>query len=384
MDQTRIPDDLRERIGALLVARFDHHRSHGGAAAEQYRLAKRLQRAQYSLSRPRLYIDTNHWIRLRDVLLGRPRGAADTRLLELLRTITRGRLLTVPLSSHLIQELCYQTDLTTLRATAALMDELSQGVTLAGFRDRTVLELLHWIRAIAERGAPLPVLLVWTTVPNIFQLQFADIGNQDPHLRNSFSNAYEDVAESIRLSDLIGRLAAVTHGADRQLEIDLAVELTRHKETIWATQGGLASVFQEEAVGYLEKVLPYLDGPTSDELRKLPGAAELEGEALVRNAKIAFLAANDLKLAKTALPGLRIMAGCNALIRCDTRRRFKQGDQVDLQHAAAALPYCTAYLTDRPMQHLLTSSPYSLAALYDCEVLSTAEEAIRHLNCLVA
>lgn len=377
---------LSEKLAIHMASRLDYHIRTPELSAENYRLAMLRERAYRALSAPRLYIDTNHWVHLRDVTLGHPRSEVDCQLLRLLRRLCADRLLIVPLSCHLVEELCYQADLVTRRATASLMDELSDGVTLSGFRERTIPELLCWIHAMEGSSQPLPTLGVWTTVPDIFPDIFdtflGSLNDADPEIQAASAKAYEDTADKIRLLDLIDELGSIPH--NRTLLSAFAAELTGYKTTIWSGKASLAEAFVNEALGYLDKVLYFLEGDLAMELKRLPLAKSLEGPELIKNAKCAFLAANELGRLPTALPGLRIIAGCNAALRVDLPRKFKQGDPADLQHAAVALPYCTAFLTDGPLCHLLRSPPQSLATLYDCEVFATAEDAIRYLESLVA
>ena len=80
------------------------------------------------------------------------------------------------------------------------------------------------------------------------------------------------------------------------------------------------------------------------------------------------------------LPGMQIMGGAYAAIRFDARRRHKKGDGRDIEHAAAALPYCDAFLTDKPMRHLLTTSPLDLHRRFACRILAEDEEILAFLR----
>ncbi|HYE32102.1 MAG TPA: hypothetical protein VEH27_11785 [Methylomirabilota bacterium] len=77
-----------------------------------------------------VYLDINHWIRLRDAALQRSEDARYQALLELLRSLHAAERIVCPASFELFAELVKQGDPKTRQATARLMDELSSGLCL--------------------------------------------------------------------------------------------------------------------------------------------------------------------------------------------------------------------------------------------------------------
>lgn len=122
----------------------------------------------------------------------------------------------------------------------------------------------------------------------------------------------------------------------------------------------------------------------TSELEKLVAAHDVGGADLVGGVKRVFWAQNLTGSHPQALPQLRIVAGCASRISTELGRKFKHGDQGDIFHASAALPYCSVFLTDSATRHLITSPPTDLAFQYQCTVLDDPAKAVEQLQRLVA
>ena len=75
------------------------------------------------------------------------------------------------------------------------------------------------------------------------------------------------------------------------------------------------------------------------------------------------------------LPTLHISALCYSAIRWDKRRNLSANDIYDFQHAAAAIGYCDAFLTEKPLMNLLAQRQLKINADFRCAVISDIEEA---------
>jgi hypothetical protein len=359
---------------------LEYHRAHPETSVGEYRRLARSRLAARAISGHRLYIDTNHWTHLRDVCLGRTRDPRYVELLHLLETLVEATTLVVPFSDQLVEETCHQADPLTRRATAEIIDRLTAGVTILGWKDRGLLEVRHWVSALLEGHSSVPLHSVWANVHDAFGLLDFEPPFPDKAFVTAFLKAAEDLSDRVGFRGVIDKLG---HNSRRMMGWrSLADELTGYKSSIWSDQGSFEEIFQEEALSYLDRVLTDVPQMVLEEFKRLPHGKDLEGPLIDANVKRAFLACDQLELHPTSLPGLRILAGGNSRIRADRGRKFKPGDAADLFHAAAALPYCNAFLTDGSMRHLLTTHPTDLAGLYGCTVLCTPDEAVRHLTCL--
>ena len=87
-----------------------------------------------------------------------------------------------------------------------------------------------------------------------------------------------------------------------------------------------------------------------------------------------MLAAFKRHATGNALPYIDIHAGVHTAIRRDKKRRLKPNDFHDFGHAAAAVPYCSVFLTDGPLKALLCSRPLNFDQRYGCHVVASVPE----------
>ena len=101
-----------------------------------------------------VYLDTKYWILLRnaDRQSGR-QAASSTELLRLLRKGAADGTLFVPVSEAVVLELLKQDDPSSRLATAALIDELSRGVTLMQEERRIATEIAHFVLSALDPRA---------------------------------------------------------------------------------------------------------------------------------------------------------------------------------------------------------------------------------------
>jgi hypothetical protein len=75
------------------------------------------------------------------------------------------------------------------------------------------------------------------------------------------------------------------------------------------------------------------------------------------------------------LPTLHISALCYSAMRWDKKRNLSANDIYDFQHAAAAIGYCNAFFTEKPLMNLLAQRHLGINADFGCTVISDVEEA---------
>ena len=77
-----------------------------------------------------------------------------------------------------------------------------------------------------------------------------------------------------------------------------------------------------------------------------------------------------------ALPLIQILAGLHAFIRWQRQRTFTFKDFFDLRHAAAAIPYCDVFLTEKFVKGACTSSLLDFGTAYGSQIICDEDEAI--------
>lgn len=108
-----------------MVTTFEKHRQEPDKSLEEYTKSVRLQLGQDIQNCRKIYLDTNYWIELRDGILGRQKNNDYVKLLNLLRQAVAAEKLLCPISDENFNEILQQSDPTTLKASAKLIDELS-------------------------------------------------------------------------------------------------------------------------------------------------------------------------------------------------------------------------------------------------------------------
>ena len=142
---------LPEMDTERLKASFARHRADPGVSIDQHEKNRRVELSGDVLKRERIYLDLKFWLLLRDVVLGRRDDPDLVRLLELLRRSVRDRSRICPISDVAFLELLKQQDGHTRSATAELIDELSEGVTLAHQEQRMANEVARFLYACCGR-----------------------------------------------------------------------------------------------------------------------------------------------------------------------------------------------------------------------------------------
>ncbi len=79
-------------------------------------------------------------------------------------------------------------------------------------------------------------------------------------------------------------------------------------------------------------------------------------------------------------PGIAIIAGLDAAIRCSRDRAFTKNDFDDIRHAAIALPFADYFFTENSLCHLLTTKPLQYDRKYSVQVVSKPEQVLAVLR----
>ena len=87
-----------------------------------------------------------------------------------------------------------------------------------------------------------------------------------------------------------------------------------------------------------------------------------------------------LKKVGNAMPTMQISAALYASVRWDKKQKFQNHDFYDFRHAAAALPYCDYFFTEKRLAHLVTQNQFSYDKKYKCQVQSKVNCAVSLLK----
>jgi hypothetical protein len=175
---------------------------------------------------------------------------------------------------------------------------------------------------------------------------------------------------------------------DAQFEIERVAAFLNEQETLHAHEiDSHTTALRIEIAG----AATMLEGVAAREYRRMAAvageraqAADVAGSRRVGK-RIAGMIAEALKqdVNRLAFGSLYVPAMLHASVRSEAKRKLKPNDIFDFRHAAAALPYCRAFLTDRPLKTLITSGHVRLDTLFGCEVVASPREAIDIIGRLV-
>ncbi|MBE7502037.1 MAG: hypothetical protein HS113_17435 [Verrucomicrobiales bacterium] len=352
-----------------LDLRFRHHSRRPGVSPAEYLLSKRQGLAERLRGKSLIYIDTNHWLKMRDLELGRLTNVPPEygRILSRLSALRRSDKVCCPVGAALITELMKQTDLETRRATAALMQRFSGGICLRNWISVAQEELKqHALKTL--RGATTPVL-VWTKVADVMAC-----------LDRLVTQAYtDDEAVSAKATtDVVWKCGVQDYAA-----VPNWIEATTYFGDAFASESNAeAAVLREQPEGF-EKLVRYAKERQCAALKTemvevfasaVPPSNDAEATTNIDRVLSSFTQSVDL----ATLPTLQVLAAVQAAVVMSDRK-FRAHDIVDIEHVAQALPYCHVFFCDTPIKNLICGNPLELDRKFGVPVLSTPAEILDYL-----
>lgn len=375
-------DDFLDRLGGPgLIAWHDHNGTHLSAVAYRNLHRDVLVRG---LSRTRLlYLDTNFWVRLRDASVGNGTPEAS-KLLQTLRAMVRSRDALCVSQIYSLLEVGKQGE-ASLRASADLIDELTEGVAIASPPDLLQWECAEFIRATLNRDVGQD-LCPWTKVGQIHksELHTEMPSPASPAQREIVLKAAVDALWNASFEYVFEQF-----GWDTKTKLNADLDPQMFAQVAKRKADQLAKGLTRDQVRrteFSEMASSQLKPIFVDLLRRWHGQRGFpEGmAAMLRDIQTAEnLAVNkfaDRSLGRL-LPGLAIPTELYVLYETNKQSSspLTTNDWFDWSHAAAALPYCNVFLTERGLAHRLRQE-LKADVQYDCEVIGTLEEALAHLH----
>ena len=338
-------------------------------------------------SRTAIYLDLKFWIGLRDAERFNEPGPEQDLLSGLRHRVATGRIF-CPITDSTFLELFKQTDPQSRTATAELIDELSLGVTLIPYDTRVSTEIAHYVHAARTPDGVDPLHeLVWSKLSYI--MGFVDPVSPafDAQTNLALQKAFFDhMWDNVTLTEMCERLGDKFVHADplhfRQTTERLNDQIRLHAESI----GSLKTAYQHELIGILdlyagrlanimEHILPSEAGP-------LPEEGTDKRVEVNRQCLALLIAAFDTDSGKMALRSLHINTTLHAAVRWNKGQFLKANDLFDFHHACAAIGYCDAFFTERPLKALVCRSDLALDKQFGCFVTSDIAECITYLESL--
>ncbi len=353
---------------------------------DQYVRRRQIHLARTLEGRFSIFLDLKFWIALRKAASGESTDPQAFELLDRLRALVSTGRVYCPISESVFSEILKQSDQSTLKQTAALVDELSLGVSLIPSDVRAMTELAHWICSKSGRDTHPLNHLVWTKLSCTLGSIHPTFPGLEPATERQLQKSFFEHMWTIPLSEMVDRMSqstpagihdfdaqasALNHGKDQH-----AAELRSFKQTYTTELRGVLDIYAEQGAEIIADM-------ALKEIGSRPAMYSPEWSKCANNVKGMLAAAFDQReQTKTELPSIHISTSLHACFRWNKTQRFKPNDFLDFQHASAALGYCDAFFTEASLRSVVTRSDIALDKRYECTVVSTMPEAIAVLKSL--
>lgn len=365
-------------LGPDVRAQLDYHRAHPEVSFAQHLASLEEDTARDALRRTRVYLDLRYWIFLRDADLGRPQKPVHARLLEVMLAGVAAGKLVCPITEVVFFELDRQGNTDRRMQTARMIDRLSGGFVIKNSCERYACEVRDLFEAaIGRRRLPeAPCRRVWVRPYSFLGTPWLSGFGAEADL--TLNKAFLSYAWTRSLEDLLTDTPVPDDGSDDEFR-ETAARITELSATHAPDMRTFTKVYQDEVSGLIQAhrdEISQLFRPYASALCRQAGIPE--GDLSIvdqQGLTLVYSAATDPK-AHRAVPLIRVMAGLYAYIRWQRHRPFQFQDFFDLRHAAAAIPYCDIFLTERFLKTACTSGPLNFGARYGTRIVSDEDEAL--------
>jgi hypothetical protein len=376
-----VNEDLLARLGGMELVGW-HHANGADLDASMYR-ERYWKVLLEGLSKSKLiYLDTNYWVWLREAELGHGSTNAVS-LLNTLRTMVRSREAICVSQLNSFLELGKQEE-TSLRVTASLLDELTEGIVIASMPELLKYDCEQYISAklgIQIQGG----LSIWTKVGQIHQHTLPEKmpGPVTSADRDVVLKATIDALWNATFEDVFDQFSWATKhtlNADIDSEVIARVEERKMKQLAegQSRERGRLSEFSQFVNEFLRPIF-------TDQLRTWNTQHHLPNglDGFMHQLQAVMDGAVDDFKARTLgkfLPSAAIPVELYTLYETgNPNKRLTTNDWVDWNHAAAALPHCNVFLTERNLAHQLRQE-LKADRQYGCTVIGTLEDALNELH----
>ncbi len=365
------------------MACIDDHLLAPNISIDEYARQSQIQLGRDLSEKRAVYLDTKYWILLREANQKEEMEKAAM-LLKLLRAGVSRDLLFCPISEAVFIELMKQSDTSSRLATAKLIDELSLGVTLIREEERIFTEIEYLMLSSLKRNNLQPLDdLIWCKLSYVLGFQHPTNPMFDASTDLAIQKAFFDHMCTIPLHEMVRLIgghefpgtnlgniaAALNNGNDAHSD-----ELRSFKQAYDAEAKGLVDQFGCMAVDVMMSLVREQDSAIAPSAMDERGASENWWKNLL------FFAL-ERNRARDVLRTINILASLHASLRWNKGRRYRNNDLLDFHHAAAALAYCDAFLTERSLSTMITER--ALDKIYQCHVAWTEDDAIAYLSRIV-
>lgn len=357
-----------EEFNEFIAQTFQVHEKGHALSASRYLQYKHQELHAFLKRRKLIYLDTNHWINLRHVLLKSDKLRPEyVSIFQLLLKLEKEEKIVCPLSHALFCELMKQSNSDTRLATARIMDVLSHGVCFQKPDEVHKIQFKRFaLQAVLGASAPTFEEWLWTKVGYMNGEMFPVHSGYSPEINNWLQKVSIDMYWNLPLQ----------HFAE------LAVE----GEIFSAPEKLRAEATNVDAQWYRENKVSFKEALAREKAFIVRGLLD-DFKALSKEIYEKYPEASDthlrsggsVKFGPMNMPSIQVAGAMNAVL-ITTSKKFTQNDMFDFEHAALAVPYCDAIFADRPMAVIMRNPPLKLHKTYSTEILSEPGEIVAYLQ----
>jgi hypothetical protein len=345
---------------------------------DKYARARQVVLAREISERKKVYLDTCFWIALRDAAL---RGARAVELLNKLKTGVANGTLICPISQSTFIEVMKQSYTPERRiGTAALIDELSLGVSLIDSETRTATEIAHFIyQRLGQHDLYAMQELVWTKGGYTLGYLHPMLDDVDEDIQLQVQEAFLDEMWEQTFSGIAASIGADTAPLKDNLK-ESAEQINRDIHYHSSTLISYEQTYMDEVIGALD-VCGDVAVDIMGEMALRAGHVPLKPETAEWN-ECRIMGRNILRvsflksLAQETVRTIHALASLHAGLRWQRRTNFTDHHYYDFDHAAAAVAYCDAFFTEGFLSNLINANHIRLDQLNGCETTDELERAI--------
>lgn len=319
---------------------------------------------------PKVFIDTNHWIGMRDRYVGGGVSQYQELYAVLSKAVRENKVICV-LHQSVFSEICKQSP-ASLKQSAQLIEELTQGICL---RPRTELNRVEAFNFLSKHGSSEGSESddIWTKVGLILESDFAS-AIADPRIRGNEA-VMKCALDRFWLSEFGELLEKFEWDTKPKFGYAITDETLENVVKLWRDRRRRGVDLDAIRAHEFRFIVSEFYG---DYIR---GIFKAEGHILSSDDLSRFLTGVAVALEKgqleRGLPGGQIHAELYCA-RERATRPLTSNDWFDFQIAAVAVPYCDFFLTEKHLRHQLCDE-LKLATCYECSVFSSVTDFVSAL-----
>ena len=262
--------------------------------------------------------------------------------------------------------------------TVRMMDRLGRGIVMKNSSDRAVWEIKALFdAAIVRHELPtVPCRRIWVR-PYSF-LGTPRLSGWGPSDDLAINKAFWSYAWTRSIEDLLTDTPVPDDDHDHAMRAN-AARITEQSSKHAPEMKSFEQVFMDEVGGLIdvhrEDICRAFRPHATAMLRAISAVNHDPATVEKYGLDLAYSAAAASKPHR-ALPFIRIMAGLHAFIRWQRQRPFTFNDIFDLRHAAAAIPYCDLFLTEKFVKTACTSKLLDFGTAYGTQIICDDDEAL--------